>query len=119
MAERKPPVIGLNTPIGPDVDLEHEDVRLADGTRLTEKVAAGIVEEVRGKPVGREPELVPLRELAAELARELLRELKELRLWDRVKRELRHWSDVLGSHSSSGTGPKVLKRMSSKRGARR
>jgi hypothetical protein len=43
--------------IGPDVDLDTEDVRLADGTRLTEELAAQIAEEAiaehparRGRP---------------------------------------------------------------------
>lgn len=47
------PRITCDTPIGPDVDLEKEDVRLADGTRLTQEVADQIVEEVRrsaGRP---------------------------------------------------------------------
>jgi predicted HicB family RNase H-like nuclease len=36
-----------------DVDLEHEDVRLPDGTRLTQDVAEAIVDDVRrrsGRP---------------------------------------------------------------------
>jgi len=35
-----------------DVDLEREDIRLPDGTRLTQQVADAIVEDVRRK-VGR------------------------------------------------------------------
>jgi hypothetical protein len=53
MAKRGPPKITTDTPIGRDVDLEHEDVRLKDGTRLTKDVAGGIVENVRrgtGRP---------------------------------------------------------------------
>ena len=53
MTERTPPPITSSTPIGPDVDLDRDDVRLADGTRLTEQKAADIVEEVRrrgGRP---------------------------------------------------------------------
>ncbi len=53
MTERTPPPITSSTPIGPDVDLDRDDVRLADGTRLTEQEAADIVEEVRrrgGRP---------------------------------------------------------------------
>jgi len=53
MAKRMPPKITTDTPIGRDVDLEREDVRLKDGTRLTENVAAEIVEKVRrstGRP---------------------------------------------------------------------
>lgn len=47
------PRIAHDTPIGPDVDLDHEDVRLLDGTRLTQEIADGIVEDVRrssGRP---------------------------------------------------------------------
>lgn len=43
--------------IGPDIDLDAEDVRLDDGTRLTEELAAKIAEEAvaehparRGRP---------------------------------------------------------------------
>jgi hypothetical protein len=88
MTERKPPVISEKTPIGPDVDLDQEDVRLVGGTRLTKTMAAEIVQEVRksaGKPGGPEPELVPLRELVAALAREL----GELKLFERARRALK------------------------------
>ncbi len=54
MFERTPPAVTPTTPIGPDVDLEAEDVRLVDGTRLTEDRAAEIVDEVRRR-VGRRP----------------------------------------------------------------
>ena len=52
MAERIPPTVNPTTTIGPDVDLDAEDVRLADGSRLTEDRAAEIVDEVRrvGRP---------------------------------------------------------------------
>jgi predicted HicB family RNase H-like nuclease len=53
VTERTPPPITSSTPIGPDVDLDRDDVRLADGTRLTEQQAADIVDEVRrrgGRP---------------------------------------------------------------------
>jgi predicted HicB family RNase H-like nuclease len=53
MPNPEPPRITVDTPIGPDVDLDQEDVRLADGTRLTEAVAEQIVEGVRrsgGRP---------------------------------------------------------------------
>jgi hypothetical protein len=53
MAKRRPPKITTDTPIGRDVDLEDDDVRLKDGTRLTEDLAAKIVETVRrgtGRP---------------------------------------------------------------------
>jgi predicted HicB family RNase H-like nuclease len=53
MAKRTPPKITTKTRIGPDVDLDAEDIRLADGTRLTNEVADEIVEQVRrgsGRP---------------------------------------------------------------------
>ena len=52
MADRTRPAVTPTTPIGPDVDLDAEEVRLADGTRLTEQKAAEIVEDVRRR-VGR------------------------------------------------------------------
>jgi hypothetical protein len=53
MTKRGAPRVSADTPIGTDVDLEREDIRLADGTRLTPAVAESIVEEVRragGRP---------------------------------------------------------------------
>ena len=53
MNDRTRPSVTADSPIGPDVDLEEDDVRLADGTRLTEQRAAEIVDEVRrrgGRP---------------------------------------------------------------------
>lgn len=53
MPSPNPPHITDDTPIGRDVDLEQDDVRLQDGTRLTDAVADGIVEHVRptaGRP---------------------------------------------------------------------
>ena len=53
MTDRTRPSVTADSPIGPDVDLDDEDVRLADGTRLTEQRAAEIVDEVRrrgGRP---------------------------------------------------------------------
>ena len=53
MTKRIPPPVTTASPIGPDVDLDQEDIRLADGTRLTEQGASEIVEEVRrrgGRP---------------------------------------------------------------------
>lgn len=41
------------TPLGPDVDLATEDVRLPDGSRLTEEIADGIVERVHVRHPGR------------------------------------------------------------------
>ncbi len=53
MSDRTPPQITTNTPIGEDVDWDQEDVRLPDGSRLTDEVAEDIVEQVRrsaGRP---------------------------------------------------------------------
>jgi predicted HicB family RNase H-like nuclease len=53
MTERTQPTVTAASPIGPDVDLDAEDIRLADGTRLTDQGASEIVEEVRrrgGRP---------------------------------------------------------------------
>jgi hypothetical protein len=52
MAGRQPPKITPMTPIGPDVDVERDDIRLADGTRLTDEIIGQIVAEVR-RSVGR------------------------------------------------------------------
>jgi hypothetical protein len=52
MADRIPPTVNPTATIGPDVDLDAEDVRLADGSRLTEDRAVEIVDEVRRR-VGR------------------------------------------------------------------
>lgn len=53
MPDHTPPRITSDTPIGPDIDLEREELRLADGSRLTQEVAGGIVDKVRrssGRP---------------------------------------------------------------------
>ena len=55
MSDEHRPAVTPDSPIGPDVDLDAEDVRLADGTRLTEQRAAEIVDEVR--PRGGRPSL--------------------------------------------------------------
>jgi len=49
----KRPPITTDTPIGADVDLQRDDIRLADGTRLTRARAQQIVGQVRhagGRP---------------------------------------------------------------------
>lgn len=53
MVKRTRPTVGPPTPIGPDADLERDDVRLPDGTRRTEPRAAAIADGVRrraGRP---------------------------------------------------------------------
>lgn len=49
MAKRTKPKITSETPIGGDVDLRRDDVRLPDGTRLTDDVVDDIVEQARRK----------------------------------------------------------------------
>lgn len=53
MPDHTPPRITTDTPIGDDVDLDQEDIRLPDGSRLTDETAEDIVEQVRrsaGRP---------------------------------------------------------------------
>jgi len=53
MPRRSPPLVTDQTPVGPDVDLDRDDIRLPDGTRLTPSLADRIVEQVRqgaGRP---------------------------------------------------------------------
>ena len=53
MTERTPPPVTTASPIGPDVDLDAEDIRLADGNRLTEHGASETAAELRrrgGRP---------------------------------------------------------------------
>lgn len=66
MSKRKLPKVTTDTPIGPDVDLEREDIRLADGTRLTDEVAAEIAENAR-RSVGR-PSLSGVRQRSPQIA---------------------------------------------------
>lgn len=66
MPKRKPPKITTETLIGPDIDLEEEDIRLADGTRLTDEVAAEIAESVL-RSVGR-PSLSGVRQRSPQIA---------------------------------------------------
>lgn len=100
MTKPTPPPITADTPIGPDVDLDRDDIRLADGTRLTRARAEQIVRQARhaggrpslsGKP-SRSPQIafrVPaeIRERAAQAAADegktvsqLAREALEARL---------------------------------------
>lgn len=51
--QEKPPIVRLDTPIGPDVDLAKEDVRLRGGRRLTPGLARAIARDTRratGRP---------------------------------------------------------------------
>ena len=100
MSKQSAPRVTVETVIGPDVDLDREDVRLRSGKRLTAKVAEEIVEEVRrtsGRPSlsgdpARSPQIAfrvapEVRERAAEVAAaegktvsQLAREALEARL---------------------------------------
>lgn len=66
MPKKKPPKVTGDTPIGPDVDLESEDIRLADGTRLTEELAEDIADRVL-RSVGR-PSLSGARQRSPQIA---------------------------------------------------
>lgn len=53
MPDQTPPEITTDTPIGDDIDLDQEDVRLPDGSRLTNEVAEDMIEQARqsaGRP---------------------------------------------------------------------
>ncbi len=53
MTDRAAPIVTTSTPIGADVDLDGEDLRLSDGTRLTAELADQITTAVRrtaGRP---------------------------------------------------------------------
>lgn len=66
MPKRKPPKITTDTSVGPDIDLGREDVRLANGTRLTDEAAAEIAESVL-RSVGR-PSLSGVRQRSSQIA---------------------------------------------------
>ena len=55
MTKRVPPRVNADTPIGRDLDLDSQDVRLNSGKRLTRKVAERIIEE--GKRTAGRPSL--------------------------------------------------------------
>ena len=53
MSKQSAPRVTTETTLGPDIDLDREDVRLRSGKRLTTEVAETIIEEVRragGRP---------------------------------------------------------------------
>ena len=47
MPDPEPPHLTDDTRVGPDVDLEKDDVRLQEGSRITSGVADDLVEEIR------------------------------------------------------------------------
>jgi hypothetical protein len=106
--EDPPPDGALGAPTGPDVDLNLNDVRLADGTRLTSTIVGHLTDQARrsanaakaGRVVnaGGEPgvlDLTPLRELLSEL----VEELQKVRLRDRVASALRQAADIIDSQT--------------------
>jgi Ribbon-helix-helix protein, copG family len=112
-AKRRPPVITSDTHIGPDVDLEREDVRLRDGTRLTNELAQAITEDVR-HAVGR-PSLSGGRKHSPQVSARITPELQEeLRKYSKrsglsysqvVRRALEQF---VGSHRAAGATDKPL-----------
>ena len=106
--EDPPPDGALGAPTGPDVDPNRNDVRLADGTRLTSTIVGHITDQARrtasaakaGRVVNADGEpgvldLTPLRELLSEL----VEELQKVRLRDRVASALRQAADIIDSQT--------------------
>jgi hypothetical protein len=108
--EDPPPDGALGAPTGPDVGHSRDDVRLADGTRLTGSIVGHLADQTRrtvsaaraGRVVnaGSEPgvlDLTPLRELLSEL----VEELQKVRLRDRVASALRQAADIIDPQTPS------------------
>jgi hypothetical protein len=100
----------IGAPIAPGVDRNRNDVRLADGTRITDTIVSHITDQARrtanaaraGRVVnaGGEPgvlDLTPLRELLSEM----VEELQKVRLRDRVASALRQAADIIDSQTPS------------------
>jgi hypothetical protein len=103
-----PPDGAPSAPNGPDVDPSHDDVRLADGTRLTKTIVVHISDQARrsasaaraGRVVNTDGEpgvldLTPLRELFSEM----VEELQKVRLRERVAGALRQAADIIDSQT--------------------
>ena len=106
--EDLPPDGSSTAPAGPGADRSRDQVRLADGTRLTGAIVGHITDQARrtasaakaGRVVnaGGEPgvlDLTPLRELLSEL----VEELQKVRLRDRVASALRQAADIIDSQT--------------------
>jgi hypothetical protein len=105
---RRPPVVTPDTQIGPDVDLDREDVRLRDGTRLTNDLAEAINEDVR-RAAGR-PSLSGGRQHSPQVSARITPELQaELRKYSKrsglsPSQVLRHaLEQLVGSRLPAGT----------------
>jgi len=72
---RKSPKVTSTTPIGRDVDLDRDDVHLADGTWLTDSVVEQIVEQAR-RSAGR-PSLSGAAASSPQIAFRVPREVRE------------------------------------------
>jgi hypothetical protein len=110
-AEHRPPVVTSDTQIGPDVDLSREDVRLGDGTRLTNELAEAITEDVR-RTAGR-PSLSGGRKHSPQVSARITPELQEeLRKYSKRSglshsQVLRHaLEQLVGSRPPAGTAGK-------------
>ncbi len=109
MPEELPPDVDREMPTGPDADLKRDDVRLAGGTRLTGAVMAHFADQARrtasaakaGRVVNAdgEPGLLDLT-----LLRELVEELRKLRLRDWVASVLRQAADIIDSRTPDHRG---------------
>ena len=108
MPEDQPPDGALGAPTGPGVDRNGDQVRLADGTRLTGAIVGHITDQARrtasaakaGRVVNADGEpgvldLTPLRELLSDL----VGELQKVRLRDRVASALRQAADIIDSQT--------------------
>ena len=76
MVKRTPPKVTTDTPIGPDVDLNADDVRLSDGRKLTPAVADRIIEE--GKRAAGRPSLSGEARTSPQISFRVPDELREL-----------------------------------------
>jgi hypothetical protein len=100
----------IGVPTVPGVDRTRDDVRLADGTRITDTIVSHVTDQARRTAnaararrvvnAGGEPgvlDLTPLRELLAEM----VEELQKVRLRDRVASALRQAADIIDSQTPS------------------
>jgi hypothetical protein len=104
VSEDLPPSGTPDTPGSPGANPNHQGLRLADATRLTETIVGRITEQARstanaakaGRLTNGEDEpgvldLTPLRELLTEL----VQELRRLRPRDRIAWALRQAADII------------------------
>jgi hypothetical protein len=110
LPEDPTPHVTPDPPASPDAGLGGDDVSLANGTRLTDTIVGHISDQARrtanaakaGRVVNSDGEpgvldLTPLRELLSEL----VEELQQLRLRDRIANALRQAADVIDPQTPS------------------